>query len=1073
MPSSAGYEGFPPGNPRQSDVYMTGDQMVDELSTIMPVIASVMMSEISAASCTFYIYDPHQTGTIAVFRHGESQLLFPDPLDADNLDPHDVPIEAEVLRVQQSVRRSTADDFARFPLVNPTLRASASGYTDMAVPLMHHDHVYGVAYLWRSTGGLPFSDHEAVSAENLGSVGALAVELALQYRSERSRRRRLNALVNVATLAASPFSVAQIMQETAAIVRTMTEADVCKMYVFDETGDSVSDSYVSGLNDDEQWIFANSHCYAVSDVPAELAASTSLAPVIVRDPHRQLAQNSELVHYAIDNDISEILVVPVVYRRTMIGVIYLWYRDRKRRFEADAMSTIQAIANQAGGVIRQARLYRDTQRHISDTEALRRIGDSVLNRDSLEEVLDELANVLHQLIPHDYCFVGQIDEEADSVVVSHMWGDFPPEVRGYRFSLHDSLTGQVARTGQMANMTDHNLHARTHRYPHEHLPIYSVLISPLITENGRIGVLYIGRKELEPFTNRDERLMALFSHHAAAAIERTQAREALLLNARRQTFLAELTTTLITAEEPTEILQSLAERSVGVLADSVLIGLTTWRYGEIEWHGCASADPTDQEHTREALNTGAFDVGPERTEYLASADHPTLVNLKDGLPVDGRQVSGLTGDLFRMIGARQILTVPMRQLGRAPGMIILLSSDPDRHLDDPEFQSMAVIAANRIGDALERRQMVRNREALLRFSEAINAHTELDALLEMFVSELHDLLPYDQLYLGRNDQDTGETQPLIFVNPHGLNLEQVTLASNEGISGEVMTTRKAVIDNHAHLRPSSAYGTEFEAEFYAARGESAMAAPLIADNDVIGVVFIGRSGTNRFSESDFETFLLFSGLIASAIHRTQLLSHNQEMYRASVEVLAAVVDAKDPNTLEHSRHVAWYSRRLAIAAEIVPAMVERIELAGLLHDIGKISIPDHVLQKPGPLTVQERALINTHPERGERILSQHPALMNLTPLVRHHHERVDGTGYPDGLKGDHIPLGASIISVADAFDTMTSERAYHRRKSVGEALAELERHAGKQFDATLVQLFVELIESDPDVVRLGPEKGER
>jgi putative nucleotidyltransferase with HDIG domain len=281
-----------------------------------------------------------------------------------------------------------------------------------------------------------------------------------------------------------------------------------------------------------------------------------------------------------------------------------------------------------------------------------------------------------------------------------------------------------------------------------------------------------------------------------------------------------------------------------------------------------------------------------------------------------------------------------------------------------------------------------------------------------------------------------------------------------------MRTGTAVLDNHAHLRETSAYGSKKEAEFYSNHGESAMAAPLIAENTIIGVLFVGRSGSNRFSESDFETFLLFSGLAASAIRRTELLQNNQLMYRASVEVLTAVVDAKDPTTLEHSRKVSRYARILAEEAGLPSSEVERIELAGLLHDVGKLSIPDHVLSKPGPLTVQEREMIYTHPERGAMILNQHPALMNLVPIVRHHHERIDGRGYPDGLPGEMIPLGASIISVADAFDTMMSQRTYQRKRAVGEAIDELQQSAGTQFDAELVGLFVSVIRRYPELAQM-------
>jgi HD-GYP domain-containing protein (c-di-GMP phosphodiesterase class II) len=170
--------------------------------------------------------------------------------------------------------------------------------------------------------------------------------------------------------------------------------------------------------------------------------------------------------------------------------------------------------------------------------------------------------------------------------------------------------------------------------------------------------------------------------------------------------------------------------------------------------------------------------------------------------------------------------------------------------------------------------------------------------------------------------------------------------------------------------------------------------------------------------------------------------------------------------------VAAYSRELAMIMDLPQEHVERIELAGLLHDIGKLGIPDRVLQKPGRLTDDEFALIKTHPDRGARILSRHPVLEDLIPMVRHHHEAYDGNGYPAGLTGKETPIGASIICIADAFDTMTSQRSYQRRRSVDAALDELQCRAGTQFHPVLVQRFVERLKADRSIVFLPDEESQ-
>ncbi len=190
-------------------------------------------------------------------------------------------------------------------------------------------------------------------------------------------------------------------------------------------------------------------------------------------------------------------------------------------------------------------------------------------------------------------------------------------------------------------------------------------------------------------------------------------------------------------------------------------------------------------------------------------------------------------------------------------------------------------------------------------------------------------------------------------------------------------------------------------------------------------------------------------------HQLSLSLHSGAMaYLSSVRTLAAAVEAKDAVTHGHSERVAAYARTTALALGLPAAEVERVELAALLHDIGMIGVPDALLSKAGGLDAVEWAVIRGHVVRGARILAHNPALAPLAPLVRHHHERYDGDGYPAGLARDEIPLGAAIIAVAEAFDTMTVDRPYGEALSRERALAELGRCQGTQFHPHVVAAFL-------------------
>jgi diguanylate cyclase (GGDEF)-like protein len=178
----------------------------------------------------------------------------------------------------------------------------------------------------------------------------------------------------------------------------------------------------------------------------------------------------------------------------------------------------------------------------------------------------------------------------------------------------------------------------------------------------------------------------------------------------------------------------------------------------------------------------------------------------------------------------------------------------------------------------------------------------------------------------------------------------------------------------------------------------------------------------------------------------------------AVDALAMLVDARDHYTGSHAADVSKLTLAVALELGCSPAEAHMISVAGRLHDVGKVAVPDAILRKPGRLTDEEWEIMRTHPAVGAEVLSQIPALRGIGPVVCAHHERVDGGGYPEGLKGDAIPLGARIVAVADAFSAMISHRPYREAIPPSEALEELHRHAGTQFDLAVLGAFESVFE---------------
>jgi len=337
-------------------------------------------------------------------------------------------------------------------------------------------------------------------------------------------------------------------------------------------------------------------------------------------------------------------------------------------------------------------------------------------------------------------------------------------------------------------------------------------------------------------------------------------------------------------------------------------------------------------------------------------------------------------------------------------------------------------------------------------SKRIGSVPRMTQLLEQIVEMTQSTLKASAasiLLFGDNDQE------LYFEaasGPVGKALRHVRVNTQHGIAGRVALSGKPLIVNDVHKDPNFHGKIDHTTGFIT---KSIICVPLVANQKILGVIeVLNKLDGSDFNNQDIHVIVPVATTAAMAIDNTRLQQTIMDAYKSTIIALAAAIDAKDQYTLGHSQRVMEFTLLAGSSLRLPAEEMETLEYAGILHDIGKIAVDAQILNKTDTLTPSEWNLIRRHPLIGAKLLKKVPFLEKASNYVQHHHERYDGEGYPDGLKGEEIPMGARLLAVADAFDSMTTDRAYRPALEIEYSINELRSCAGRQFCPTAVEAFI-------------------
>ncbi|HAW49493.1 TPA: hypothetical protein DCX16_00870 [bacterium] len=405
---------------------------------------------------------------------------------------------------------------------------------------------------------------------------------------------------------------------------------------------------------------------------------------------------------------------------------------------------------------------------------------------------------------------------------------------------------------------------------------------------------------------------------------------------------------------------------------------------------------------------------------------------------------------------KSAISVPLKIKDRVIGVLNLNIVTSDGLFSEDDIQPLSIFAtqaAIAIENArLYKTTVQRTQELIIlnRAGKILSSTFQEDEVINTMMNAILEIIDFDVgASLLLNDQEYGT---LNIFSPDLCEQEAVSLIKKKLIL--LLSELLPFSIDKLHIITKNRILARKKEGFKDVEFQSHLLFPLIAKEEVIGAISIHSIKPDAFYEEHLHTLSILGPQAAVAIENARIYQEMQNLYTETIKALAAEIETRNPYTLGHSERVTDYSLIVAKEIGLSSSKIELIRYAGLLHDLGKIGISDNILLKPGKLTEEEFAEIKSHPLKSESIIKLITFLKDALPIVRHHHERYDGRGYPDGLSADQIPIESRILAVADAYDAMTSDRPYRKALTKDEAISALEECRGSQFDPEIVDKFI-------------------
>lgn len=410
-------------------------------------------------------------------------------------------------------------------------------------------------------------------------------------------------------------------------------------------------------------------------------------------------------------------------------------------------------------------------------------------------------------------------------------------------------------------------------------------------------------------------------------------------------------------------------------------------------------------------------------------------------------------------GAKNICIKPLVTRGELIGVIIALrkigkSSFNSRDRGFIQELSAQIAVAIQNTKLFEQKNRTHEHQNLHdQISRHLHQTLDLDELIPRVFTEVNKAINAEAQSIWLVDEEAKVIKCLLATGPESESLKGFSMPlTAPSIVGSSVSGKKSIMIKDAQHDPRRARSADERTGFVT---RSLLTVPLVLEDKAIGAIqAVNKRGGELFNQDDLALFRSIADSAALAVNNAQLVAELQNSYDLTLDALSAALDLRDRETEGHSRRVVEYTGRLAEQIGLDKETIKSIRRGALIHDIGKIGVPDAVLLKPGSLTSKERNIINRHPQAGYDMLAGIPYLREEIKIVICHQEKWDGTGYPFGLRGEEISMGARLFAIADTFDALTSDRPYRQSRSYETARRIIQKQSGKQFDPQAVAAFL-------------------